>query len=251
MTFPSTPGRNWSTGGRGGTLNAAGTGPGPYYALKTSPAVQMVGANGGWTSDDVNVRAVRGGVLSIQRALNRRVKPKIQITGRYDIATSNTVRTFQQNSKLRKDGVFDMNTARCLFTYDIQDAGLDIGFADWKVAWGIINTESQFDPGSVGYVDPTDLGIAQINGPSHPNMTERERLRVEDAIDFVFDYLENALAHFHDMRDAIASYNLGIGGATNWINEKRPDVWRNRNVKQYIDGIQGAYDTWKADFDAR
>jgi hypothetical protein len=264
MSFPNTPGRNWSTGGRGGTLNAAGDGPGPYYALaKRGADVVQVGASGGWASGDVNVRAVRGGVLSIQRALNRAAKrtggaPVIEVTGRYDRPTADLVKWFQGRTSPDATGVVDIETARVLFTGEIQRicdlAGLadvtwgvsgEVAMRPWQVVWGVINMESLFDPGSVGYVDPTDLGLAQINGGAHPDWSERERLAAPLAIDFVIDYLEDKLAALDGrLRDAVAAYNLGLGGVQSWISDGRPDIWKGRDVKHYIDSILLGYAGW-------
>jgi soluble lytic murein transglycosylase-like protein len=113
-----------------------------------------------------------------------------------------------------------------------------------KIVSGTVNHESMWDAGAVGYLDDSDLGLAQINGTAHPDLSRVERLNPLVAFDFVVRYYENALSQLdNNVRDAIASYNLGIGGARRWISQGRPQWYtpegasRARNVWQYIDSI--------------
>jgi hypothetical protein len=64
------------------------------------------------------------------------------------------------------------------------------------------------------------------------------------AFNFVIDYMNNAIRNFDGVvRDAIASYNLGSGGARDWISQGRPEWYtpkgqtKARNVWAYIDSV--------------
>ena len=111
---------------------------------------------------------------------------------------------------------------------------------------GIVQNESGWDPGAVGYVKPVDIGLAQINGDSHPDMSERERLQPEFAFNFIISYLLNAMKALDgNLDDAIVSYNLGITGCKRWIAAGRPEIYTppgstTRNVWAYIDRIKTA-----------
>jgi soluble lytic murein transglycosylase-like protein len=109
---------------------------------------------------------------------------------------------------------------------------------------GTVNQESLWDAGAIGYLDSNDYGLAQINGPAHPTLTKAQRLNPSVAFQFVCDYYDNALAKLNNnIRDAVASYNLGVGGARRWISQGRPQWYvpqgqtKARDVWQYIDSI--------------
>lgn len=241
----------WPRGGAGGTLNAKGTGPGPYYVM-AAHAVPWVGRlPSAPVPIDVNIRAVHGGVLAIQRALNRRLPGKpVNITGVFGPSTSEATKDFQETVPEKvgvADGVVGPKTCRALFLPDVKTWCEDAGFARWQLVCGIIANESNWDPGAVGYSDQSDLGLAQINGRSHPTITEAERLQPLRAVTFVREYLLNSLEVFDgNERDAVASYNLGVGGARSWIKVGRPDLWTPfnsttpRRVRDYIDRILSA-----------
>jgi soluble lytic murein transglycosylase-like protein len=122
------------------------------------------------------------------------------------------------------------------------------------IVCGIISSESGWDAGAVGAVDDNDLGLAQINGPSHTEYSEAQRLDPLVAFPFVFNYLRESLDYVSivTIDDAIASYNLGVGGATKWIKAGRPDEWdpsgrlpsdpnySPRQVRKYINNIKTA-----------
>src|SRR5574338_203662 len=76
-------------------------------------------------------------------------------------AKSNTTK-FQQSVGLKADGVIGPTTARRLFKKRIWDAGHKSDIPPLMLCKQL-NLESGFDPAAVGYVDPRDRGLAQIN----------------------------------------------------------------------------------------
>jgi soluble lytic murein transglycosylase-like protein len=137
-------------------------------------------------------------------------------------------------------------TSQALFSPDIKARCKKLGWADPAVVCGVIKNESNFDPGAVGFVDDSDLGLAQINGPAHPDSSEGERLQPIYSIDFVIGYLANATKALRDEDLAIASYNLGLGGARTWDKAGRPNPYAPapgapaRDVEAYIQRIKTA-----------
>jgi hypothetical protein len=235
----------WSVSGAGGTLKVDGKSPGPYYCLAAA-GVRKVGDT--QLPSTINSRAVRAGVVAIQRALNRR-QIKAPVSGVFDQNTKGAVVAFQLKYMPGESswGGVGPETAKALFLHDVKVRSTAVGFEDWRAVCGIISSESSFDPGAVGYLDPDDLGLAQINGRSHPDMTEQQRLQPIPSIGFVATYLKNAMDTFGgNERDAIASYNLGAGGTRTWIRAGRPTPWvpagstTPRDVNAYIDKILSA-----------
>lgn len=234
---------SWPISGAGGTKaykneNKAG----PYYYLGTG----YKKAGHTRTNDEY---AVWKAVAAYQVAINRRTGSRLLVDGLYGPATLAAVTHFQKAHPKATGAVWGgigPETSRALLIPDMR-AVVDKngnGFITRKIVSGTIKHESLWDAGAVGYIDSNDLGLAQINGPSHPDLTRAERLNPQVAFNFIVDYYDNALSQLNNnIRDAIASYNLGIGGARRWISQGRPQWYtptgatRARNVWQYIDSI--------------
>lgn len=232
-------GRAWPSNGAGGTLNASGNEPGPYYVLATAE-VSAVGS-AGFAAPDILHRAVAYGVRSIQRALNRQLGgAPFRADGVFGEKTSEATKTFQRKRNLTADGVVGPQTARALFTPVVRRlATVRVPACALE---GQVQNESGFDPGAVGYVDDRDLGLMQINGRWHPEFDESERFSPIVAVDYAIELYNNALSALGgNLEDAVAAYNLGIGGARTWIEHGRPDVIdyyeRPVEIRAYIDRI--------------
>lgn len=230
----------WPNSGAGGTKAYKSSDAGPYYYLGSGdlPA-----------KDNLSNYAVRHAVKAYQRALNRRLGDKwtLKVDGHYGDDTAAAVLHFQKKRADLVDwGGIGPDTSRSLLIPDLLkevDKSAEKPLTA-SVVSGLIRHESGWDAGAVGYVDPHDLGLAQINGPSHPNYTKSDRFRPRVAFEFVINYMNNALDDLDgNLRDAIASYNLGLGGVRRWIDQGRPELYTPegsstaRNVWAYIDGI--------------
>jgi len=236
----------------GGTLSVDGTKAGIYYRLPTS-GTNYIGKN--IDDTDQNQRAVKGAVKAYQAALNRRLGIKLLVDGILGPVTSKAIFDYQKKVGEYVDGVIGPKTSKSLLLPDLQKTVRNYQTAypghteiTWVIVCGIISNESGWDAGAVGYVDDEDLGLAQINGPSHPQYSEAQRLDPMVAFPFVFNYLRESLDYVSivTIDDAIASYNLGVGGASNWIKAGRPDIWKPtatsapRDVRGYINRIKTA-----------
>lgn len=244
----------WSVQGIGGTLEYGADGstrPGPYYALAIGDTPKV--GSGGWKAASVNERAVHGAVLAYQRALNRQLGglpgfDVIVVDGVYGEATRDAVFRWQKRQPKFRDisvwGGIGPSTSKWLLMPTLRTWVADELEA---VVCGLVTQESGWDVGAVGFVDDDDIGLGQINGPANPDLTERERLRPSVAFPYVQHRVEVGLENFDgNLRDAVASYNLGFGGANSWIKAGRPDMWQPtpgatpRNVRTYIDFILSA-----------
>ncbi len=237
----------WPKGGAGGTLEWDGSKPGRYYVLSAA-GVPSVGS-GGWKSKDGNERAVRGGVLALQRGLERRLRIGLEPTGVFDRPTMSAARRFRRERMAETDfwGGVGPATAKAILLPDLKRICSSKGLGqNWQVVCGVVQNESAWDPGAVGYVKPVDVGLAQINGDAHPDMSERERLSPSFSFTFICDYLVNAMRALDGNLDhAIASYNLGITGARRWIAAGCPEIYTppgsvQRNVPAYVERIKSA-----------
>ena len=233
----------WPVSGAGGTKKYKdATRPGPYYFLGTGAA-----PDGRVRTNDEY--AVYRAVVAYQAALNRRINAGLATDGLFGERTSEAVTVFQnQNSDQTGTpwGGIGPDTSKALLYPDLKKVVADNNnkLITPAIVSGTVNHESMWDVGAVGFLDDSDLGLAQINGTAHPDMTRAERLGPLVSFQFVIDYYDNALAQLNNnVRDAIASYNLGIGGAKRWISQNRPQFYtpqgetRARNVWEYIDSV--------------
>jgi len=230
----------WNVSGVGGTKQYNDSSrPGPYY---------FDGSGVDINEDDPNQYAVRGAVKAYQRALTRRLGINLKIDGAYKDKTHAAVLRFQDEHPaigLAWGGI-GPDTSKALLLPDLKRAYKRRAIAELPLAVlsGTIRHESNWDAGAVGYVDPRDVGLAQINAEAHPEWDTDTRLEPINAFNFVIQYYNGNIPYFKgNIRDAIASYNLGRGGTNSWIRDGRPDVWTPdgsttpRDVKQYIDSI--------------
>lgn len=219
--------------------------PGPYY-LRATHNVALVGSAARNAIRDgktptLDHLAVHYGVRAIQQLLNR-FGAKLSEDGVFGNATHVAVRNFQASKNVKVDGVVGPTTMRLLLLPLIKE----IGGSNWTVVYGLLKNEGAFDPGAVGYVDESDLGLAQINTRAHPTYSVEQRFDPVVAVQFNVDYLRNALAALGDVRDAVLSYNLGIGGVRTWIKAGRPryyspDGGTMRDTTAYVDRVMNAY----------
>lgn len=233
----------WSVNGHGGTKRyKAEDRPGPYYYLGT-------GSKPRGRERTADEYAVWRAVVAYQAALNRALGVSLTLDGDFGLITSGIVLRFQKlNERMTGTpwGGIGPDTSEALLqpllrsrVGNAQDSRITA-----KLISGTVRHESLWDAGAVGFLDETDVGLAQINGPAHPKLSLNARLDPQVAFDFVIDYYKSSLTAFNgNLRDAVASYNLGQGGTRSWIKAGRPDTWtpagsdRARDVKGYIDSI--------------
>jgi hypothetical protein len=232
----------------GGTLNYDGTGPGVYYRSGRKGALDA-----GTKATDANERAVHGAVVAYQQAVWRRTGIALADDGVFGPVTANAVKQFQELAGTKPDGVVGPTTSKNLLYPDLRkrvnvyrsNHPKTADLLTPLIVCGVITHESSWDAGAVGYVDDRDVGLAQINAEAHPEWSEEARLDPMLSFEFVTTYLDNALRYFdNDLDLAIASYNLGLGGATVWDDKGRPDLYTpkgsttERDMGHYVENIK-------------
>lgn len=254
VTYPAKGRGAWPSAGTGGTLSADGKTYGKYYRKKffkkgyasqvLVPGRVAYDAVLNETEVSIDDYAVYKAIQGFQRWVGA------PSTGLFDSATKEAVMEWQTDNNLVPDGIFGPATARKLFEPIIVSqakaidpehpilGALGVGFCNWESGW---------DPGAVGGASPQDLGLFQINGPSHPDMSVDARLTPIKSIRYGLNLILSNLKEFEFDTDAgIAAYNLGKGGARQWIAAGRPDVWtrtvdgveRTTDVRRYINEIK-------------
>lgn len=260
LTYPAKGRSAWPKSGAGGTLNAAGDGPGPYYRLATSPAVQQVGLLG-WQADkngtevSINEYAVWRAVIAIQTELREQGflganrKPLVQ-DGIFGKQTDFAVKSFQTDRKLPSEGLYGPLTSKAMWLPMAEDAAkiaadsagnADAGTLVPQLMLGTIAHESSWDPGAVGS-NPKDVGLGQINIPSHPKISPNGCLSPRTALPYMArDIIVFNLNSFDwDIRVAAAAYNLGRGGARSWGRAGYPQYWpqgTKNDILKYVDEV--------------
>lgn len=166
---PATGRGAWPKDGRGGTLNPDGT-PGGYYLYRAGSTI--VGS-GGLAAPDLDHRAAAYGVKGIQFAL-RWHGFTVNADAEYGPATASAVAAFQRGQQkypyvdavrpADPPGVVGKGTAYHLFA-PIASAYCARYAVPPGIAHGIVELESAWDPGAVGFTTPQDLGLAQWRVP--------------------------------------------------------------------------------------
>lgn len=214
-TPPPTTGRGaWPKDGRGGTLNPDGT-PGGFYLFRAgSPIV----GSGGLAATDLDHRAVAYGVKAIQFAL-RWHGLTIVADAKYGQATAAAVTTFQQRLPARPytdpvrpadpPGVVGKGTAYHLFSPIASAYCAGYGVPP-GIAHGIVELESAWDPGAVGFSTPQDLGLAQWRTPLEHDgefMDEAKAFDIYPALRLLAQTQAARFASLHHWALAVAAHH--------------------------------------------
>lgn len=245
ITYPNTGRAAWPSSGLGGTLDGTGKAPGPLYRApagdRDMPGLAASRAISAGAAVDINHYAVYAAVKAIQ--------PMVGATadGLFGQKTGAALMAWQDAHGLTADGLYGGVTSTAMWLPFIN-AAVNGSTTDAsgrasvrKLSRGHIGYESSWDPGAVGETTPEDLGLGQINGPAHPTFSVDDRLNPRVAIPYIVDLVRANLTAMSGVeQDAIAAYNLGVGGAKEWVRIGRPEVWKGKFVKRYIQGVLAA-----------
>lgn len=237
----------WSS--KGGTLNLDGTKPGSFYRAPADgsslPMLGLVGFRADRDSTTIGIDEYA--VWRASRAIQARLG--VNVDGIWGPATDRAVKSFQGLNGLVADGVYGPKSAKAMWAPVATAAAkkVDSKYAAQltTMVLGHIGWESGWDPGAVGGSTPEDLGLGQINGPAHADMSVDARLDPTKSLPWIAGFVDDNLqAMSYNMRDAIAAYNLGVGGAKLWVKAGRPDAWVRSSgtteVARYIDNVLAA-----------
>lgn len=160
---------------------------------------------------DQDHRAVNYGVKAIQTRINEMGfanpnNPPLAVTGILDTRTSWGIGWAQGQAHVNVDGQAGPITCKAILWPVINGMTLFSTRVRHAVG-GICQHESGYDPGAVGYQDPDDLGLVQINGPANPNMSEADRFDYHKAFTYAANRINEAITTpGYTERAAIASY---------------------------------------------
>lgn len=140
--------------------------------------------------------------------------------GRFAVAET---KRFQKDHGLTADGVVGPNTARALFRKRIANTETMLSIPS-SLLGKLLHLESNDDPVAEGVVDENDEGIAQVNLPSHPDVSEPDAHNPAFAIPWAGRYLKGlyTATGAKDWDVALAAYNVGTALAKKWLAAGKP-----------------------------
>ena len=246
LVQPQTGRGSFATGTKiGGTLDTTGLLPGSYYRAPADKSVKMPGLIGALavrngTECSMNTYAVHRAVYHLQETGEFGT---LVIDGILGPNSDTGIRAYQRRKGLKVDGVIGPKTCKALFEPLVRKAAQAKPLLHrdliYRNAMGTMYVESGFDLGTVGETTPDDIGIAQINGRAHPDMSVNQRFDPKIAISYMVDLIEkNLIAMKFDEDLSIIAYNLGPTGAYAWNSEGRPEWFRGTNTWKYISDVK-------------
>lgn len=161
--------------------------------------------------------------LKVELAYNGHEGAMDLTTPYFGVHMDRQTRHFQGENALEVDGVIGPKTALALYHKRFHDLEDEHGIINSYVC-KVCQLESAVDPGAVGVVDPHDHGIMQINAIAHPDISLAEAFTASWSL----EYFANALVANHealnDWDAAVASWNIGSGGAKYWLAHGKPET---------------------------
>lgn len=186
-------------------MPANGTG---YYQLLTPVNVGATPA-----PDDAH-RCVTYGVKAIQKRIDELgFKPVLDGDGWLGPKTAEGIVWAQRHIGVVADGQAGPHTMKALLWPVIVEVAAPKGMAVAHAVGGICQHESGFDPGAQGFQDPADIGLVQINGPSHPLLTIAERFDARLSFSLCASVVSAALAKYGKIEPAICTWASPVWGA--------------------------------------
>lgn len=135
-------------------------------------------------------------------------------------AASAEIRAFQDEHGLAADGIIGPATGRQLLGKRIRGVASGYGVA-YAALDGIVAHESGYDLGAIGSVDHGDRGLTQQHIYPTGSITLSQAIRPASALPRLAAQLKR-LAWEWDEDAAIASWNIGEGGAEWWWKQGKP-----------------------------
>jgi Putative peptidoglycan binding domain len=138
----------------------------------------------------------------------------------FGIAVKHSAIAFQQANGLTADGVVGPLTAHELFRK--RCALLTSTAGIHGSVFQVASLESAMDPWAYGFVDPDDHGLVQINLRVHPTISLKQALDPAYCLSYCGRALQSVFDVTGDIDVAVASWNVGVGGAKEWLAAGKP-----------------------------
>jgi hypothetical protein len=220
-----------TTPGRGAWTSTAKGNRSRHY--EHIPGTPLDGAS---AQADLNHLAVNLGVKAIQARINSLgYEPKLQADGVLGAKTGAGIKWVQAKLNLRADGRLGPATAQRLWR----------DYVTWFAAWrgappahlhGLMSAESNGDPGAVGYLTPSDLGLFQINIKAHTYITPEQAFDPVFSTDYTARRLAEARRQFSGKGVALqTNCSIAQHNAPAWARQWYQDGYPpNERIAQYV-----------------
>jgi len=164
------------------------------------------------------------GIIAVKKELiyngfSKEIKPESNLFG--NAAKMRTI-DFQRSKNLIPDGVIGPRTSKELFKKRVLEQEKYFFIPD-NYLCKQLSLESAFDPAAVGYTDPRDRGIAQINSFWHPNVDDNEAFDPSFAIPWSARYLSENISSLGDIEAGVVAHNTGRYYARRWLEAGKPE----------------------------
>lgn len=140
-------------------------------------------------------------------------------------AATNRTKDFQRDRGLKIDGQVGPATARELFRKRTEFLENIHAFTRGTLG-NLITLESAWDPVAVGYADPDDHGLVQINLRIHSTVTVEQAFDPAFCISWAANYIQSSedriVQEVDILKAARASYNIGVEYAKRWMRDGYP-----------------------------
>jgi len=179
-------------------------------------------------------------IQSIQRELSFNGIDPGPINGIYNFNTYLAVRQFQKARGLKRDGQCGLYTLKSLFATRFEETGAENRVPP-KILCGLAYQESGFDPGAVGFVNPHDRGMYQINSEAHPSVEDEAAFNAQFSVEWTATRLRATYKKFRKQtgkrilawKCTIASHN-SPAQASEWAET---GVAPSEQIKNYVDKV--------------
>lgn len=231
----------------GGTLSVDGTKPGLYYRAPAG-AAQMPGLRAALGIKEgkpvyLNDYAVHMAVKAIQEKIG------VTVDGILGPKSDEAIKKWQTGIGVTPDGIIGQETMRAAFEGSLKYHTIKTAQARKvpskvlvEMMLGHTGHESAWDIGAIGWATPMDVGVNQINGRWHPTMSEEDRLTPHKSFKYASGLVADNLEALDGDEDAaIFAYNVGIGGARQWVKAGKPEihpVYTSVNAYHYINSVK-------------
>lgn len=238
LTYPTNGRGAWNAKGVGGTLNLAGTAPGPYFRAPAEgasvPRIGLAVAQAVRSTKTVSVSidnyAVYRAVRAIQNELTRVGYDVGGVDGIWGPKVDVAVKSWQADQKIKADGIYGQQTAKTMWqpfvSREVARRQVFMNYLDGLVEdilGAHFTLESAWDLAAVGVANPRDVGLLQVNLDAHSDLTVDQATEPVSMVSWAFDFVVGNLNYCGwNVDDAIACYNAGRGGASSWVQAGRP-----------------------------
>jgi hypothetical protein len=157
----------------------------------------------------------------------------------YSWDTYRAVKAYQKTSSLGVDGAVGRQTYTSLIKHVVFAREVKYDIPNHYLA-GMITQESGFDPVAIGYINPNDRGLLQINEIYHPDISDKEAFNPRFAVEWGARRMTTASNLFVGKTtelqwDCAIAYHNNPTLAKEWFETGQPP---NEKIAGYVANIK-------------